>query len=87
MHARFLKIRLNDDVANLIDRLQEQTSLDKSELVRRALLALERETSTLQPGGLFELGKARFGRHGDATRQAVDIKRVVRARLHVKCSA
>ena len=87
MAGLFLSVRLTAAESQLIDRLQAQTALTKSELVKRALHALARATAALQEGGLFELGKARFGRHGDATRQAADIKRVVRARLHAKRSA
>lgn len=84
MPAHFLNVRLNQAELELIDRLQAQTALTKSELVKRALQMLARETADVLPGGLFELGKTRFGRHGDVTRQAADIKRVVRARLHAK---
>lgn len=86
MAAHFLNVRLNEAEAQLIDRLQSQTALTKSELVKRALHALARDTAAVQTGGMYELGKARFGRHGDVTRQAADIKRVVRARLHAKRS-
>ena len=86
MAALFLNVRLNQAEAQLIDRLQTQTALTKSELVKRALHALARDTAGVQPAGLYELGKARFGRHGDASRQSADIKRAVRARLHAKRS-
>lgn len=86
MAALFLNVRLNQADAQLIDRLQAQTALTKSELVKRALHALARDTAGVRPGGLYELGKARFGRYGDVTRQAADIKSVVRDRLHAKRS-
>ena len=86
MAAHFLHVRLNDAEAQMIDRLQRQTSLTKSELVKRGLFILARDMAALQPGGMFELGKARFGRYGCATRQAANIKSTVRARLHAKRS-
>ena len=44
MPAHFLNVRLNQAELELIDRLQAQTALTKSELVKRALRVLARET-------------------------------------------
>jgi len=83
MTARFLTLRLTDTEAELLARLGASTGLTKTEIVKRALHGLAK-TMPAGEGGLFELGAARFGRHGDDTRQAADIKRVVRARLDAK---
>lgn len=74
MAVHFLHVRLNDAEAQMIDRLQRQTSLTKSELVKRGLFTLARDMAALQSSGMFELGKARFGRYGCSTRQAAIIK-------------
>jgi hypothetical protein len=84
MAAQFLTLRLSETEAELISRLQARTALSKSDLVKRALQALDRESGDAKGGGLFALGEARFGRHGDAKRQSADIKSVVRGRLDAK---
>ena len=78
--TRFLRVQLSDEEALLLSRLCATTGLNKSTIVRRAVrqLALGMEAESDQ--GLYGLGAARFGLYGDATRQAADIKRFVRAR-------
>ena len=83
MIGRFLTLRLNETEAELLARRGASTGLTKTEIVKRALHGLAK-TLPAGAGGLFELGAARFGRHGDDARQAVDIKRVVRAHLDAK---
>jgi Arc/MetJ-type ribon-helix-helix transcriptional regulator len=87
MTTRFLTVRLGQDDAGLVDRLRERTGLSQSDVVKQAL----RAWASAQSGGvtenLFSLGEGRFGRHGDASRQSRDIKRVVRARLDAKRSS
>jgi len=84
MSSQFLTIRLTQAEARLIARLNEQTGLTKSELVRKALTSLAAEPEAAVEGGLFELGADRFGRHGDKSRQSAAIKSVVRSRLDAK---
>ena len=64
----------------------EKTGLSKSALVKQALSRLSTHHEATSNGGLFALGAARFGRHGDVTRQSKEIKRVVRERLNAKHS-
>ena len=85
MTGQFITLRLNETEAEQLARLGASTGLTKTEIVKRALRALAKSL----PAGeatRFELGAARFGRHGDGSRHAADIKRVVRARLDAKCS-
>ncbi len=83
MSGHFLTLRLNETEAELLARLGASTGLTKTEIVKRALRGLA-ESLPAGEETLFELGAARFGRHGDGSRQAADIKRVVRARLDAK---
>ena len=53
--------------------LTKQTGLTKSALVKQALQHLSNTQAKSAGGGLFELGKARFGRYGDAARQSAQI--------------
>lgn len=73
MAARFLTIRLTEAESRLVERLTKQTGLTKSALVRQALQHLSLTPAESVGGGLFELGKARFGRYGDASRQSAQI--------------
>lgn len=84
MSAQFLTIRLTEAESRLVTRLNKQTGLTKSALVKQALKAMSATHDTAAGGGLFELGAARFGLHGDATRQSAQIKRAVRDRLNAK---
>jgi hypothetical protein len=83
MTGQFLTLRLNETEAELLARLGASTGLTKTEIVKRALRGLAKSLPAGEEN-LFELGAARFGRHGDDARQAADIKRVVRARLDAK---
>jgi hypothetical protein len=78
MSTQFLTVRLTEAEAKLVARLQVQTGLSKSALVKQALNGLSAVHEACAEGGLFALGAARFGRHGDATRQSARIKRTVR---------
>ena len=84
MGTQFLTVRLTEAESKLVERLHVQTGLSKSALVKQALSRLSAEHETIADGGLFALGSARFGRHGDAARQSARIKRVVRERLNAK---
>ncbi len=84
MDSEFLSVRLSKDDAQVIQRLQQQTGLSKSEIVKRALRSLVQADATATGGGLFELGAARFGRYGSARRQSDNIKNVVKARVDAK---
>ena len=84
MTSQFLTIRLTEAESRLVARLNQQTGLTKSALVKKALENLSLTQTASAGGGLFELGEAQFGRHGDATRQSDQIKQVVRARLNAK---
>lgn len=84
MADHFLTIRLTEAESRLVARLNQQTGLTKSALVKKALENLSLTQDASAGGGLFELGEAHFGRHGDAARQSTQIKRVVRARLNAK---
>lgn len=80
MNAQNLNVRLNADEAALLARLSSKAGLTKSEIVRRALHEMAAQLGTVSGAGLYELGRARFGRYGDASRQSADIKRLVRGR-------
>lgn len=85
MDSEFLTIRLSSDDASMIRRLRKATGLSKTELVKRALRSFG--AGTVPPEhreGLFALGLARFGRHGDARRQSSSIKRIARSRANAK---
>ena len=84
MTTSFLTLRLAEQDALLIERYQSQTGLSKTEIVKRALHKLLQEDPAPAQTGLFALGQSKFGRFGDATRQAADIKQVVRAQLAAK---
>ena len=85
MRAQFLTIRLTADDSMLMSRLHSNTGLTKSEIVKRALRRMaEQDDAAAAGGGLYQLGATRFGRYGDATRQAADIKHVVRAIVKAK---
>ena len=84
MSAQFLTIRLTPDDSLLISRLHSKTGLPKSEIVKRALRRMAEQDDATAGGGLYELGASRFGRYGDATRQAADIKNVVHAVVRAK---
>ena len=84
MDSEYLSVRLSKDDAQVIQRLRQQTGLSKSEIVKRALRSLAQDSSAPAAGGLFELGAERFGRYGNARRQSVNIKSVVKARLDAK---
>ena len=84
MDAQFLTLRLNPEDASLMAHLQAQTGLGKSEIVKRALRQMVSTAAAPAAGGLFALGQASFGRHGDAKRQSADVKRAVRERLQAK---
>ena len=84
MSAQFLTIRLTEAESRLVTRLNKQTGLTKSALVKQALKNLSSAHDDSAGGGLFELGAAHFGRHGDARRQSAQIKQVVRERLNAK---
>ena len=86
MGAQFLTVRLTEAESRLVERLHVQTGLSKSALVRQALSRLSAAHEVSADGGLFALGAAHFGRHGDATRQSARIKHAVRERLNVKRS-
>lgn len=85
MTGQFLTLRLTQTEVDLLARLGASTGLSKTEIVKRALRGLVTSLPAAEDS-LFELGAARFGRHGDESRQAADIKRVVRARLDAKRS-
>jgi len=87
MSAQFLTVRLSEAEALLITRLQSETGLSKSEVVKRALKSLSEAHVAREPGGLYKLGHRHFGRHGDASRQSADIKGVVRERLNARRTA
>jgi Arc/MetJ-type ribon-helix-helix transcriptional regulator len=84
MDSEYLSVRLSKDDAQVIQRLHQQTGLSKSEIVKRALRALAQGDMDTAAGGLYQLGAARFGQHGNARRQSADIKKVVKARLSAK---
>ena len=84
MTAQFLTLRLTAAEAELVSRLRSTTGLSKSEIVKRALHSMADATGVSAGDSLYDLGAAHFGRHGDASRQAADIKAVVRARLNAK---
>ena len=84
MTTQFLTLRLTAEDASLMAHLHAQTGLSKSDIVKRALRQLVNSEAVPAAGGLFALGQASFGRHGDATRQSADLKRVVRERLRAK---
>ena len=84
MRAQFLTVRLTETESRLVARLHRQTGLTKSALVKQALRNLSVSQDSAAGGSLFELGAARFGRHGDAARQSAQVKRVVRERLNAK---
>ena len=79
--TRFLRVHLSDEEALLLSRLCAQTGLNKSAIVRRALRQLAHGMDIDSDQGLYGLGTTRFGLYCDATRQAADIKRLVRARF------
>ncbi len=84
MTSQFLTIRLNAEDVLLVARLHAKTGLTKSEIVKQALRGMERQTGASNDGSLCGLAAKVIGRHGDATRQSAEIKRVVRARLNAK---
>ena len=84
MSTQFLTVRLTEAESKLVERLHLQTGLSKSALVKQALNRLSAAQETSPDGGLFALGKARFGRYGDAARQSARIKLVVRERLNAR---
>ena len=84
MTTQFLTLRLTAEDASLMAHLHAQTGLSKSDIVKRALRQMLGSEAAPDTGGLFALGQASFGRHGDATRQSADVKRVVRERLLAK---
>ena len=84
MSTQFLTIRLTDAEAQLVARLNKQTGLTKSALVKQALKNLSATHDASGGGGLYALGAEGFGRHGDVTRQSARIKQVVRDRLDAK---
>ena len=84
MTTQFLTLRLTADDASLMESLHAKTGLSKSEIVKRALRKWVGTDDAPAASGLFALGQASFGRHGDATRQSADVKRVVRERLLAK---
>lgn len=84
MSAQFLTIRLTEAESRLVARLNEQTGLTKSALIKQALKQLSSAHDESAGGGLFELGAARFGLHGDTARQSAQIKHMVRERLNAK---
>ena len=73
MTAQFLTIRLTEAESRLVERLTKQTGLTKSALVKQALQHLSKTQAESSGSGLFELGKAQFGRYGDASRQSAQI--------------
>lgn len=81
MTSQFLTLRLTQNDAELVSELQLKTGLSKSEIVRRALNSFADTSGMSTRASLYELGAARFGRHGDATRQAANIKAVVHAQF------
>lgn len=85
MSARFLTLRLTETEAEMLARLGASTGLSRTEIVKRALTNLAGGQPVAE-NNLFELGATRFGRHGDQSRQAADIKRLVRERLDAKRS-
>jgi uncharacterized protein YgbK (DUF1537 family) len=84
MDSEFLTVRLSKDDASVIERLRQKTGLSKTDIVKRALRSLALEGGETAGGGLFELGAARFGRHGSARRQSSDIKRIAKSRVRAK---
>lgn len=84
MDNEFLTVRLSEDDARVIKRLRQETGLSKTDIVRRALRALAKEDTGTMEVGLFELGAARFGRHGSVRRQSADIKRIAKTRVLAK---
>ena len=84
MTTQFLTLRLTAEDASLMAHLHAQTGLTKSDIVKRALRQMVGSETTPASEGLFALGQTSFGRHGDATRQSADVKRVVRERLQAK---
>ena len=82
MSTHFLTVRLTEAESELVERLRVQTGLSKSALVKQALSRLSASSETSVEGGLFALGEVHFSRHGDATRQSAQIKRVVRKRFN-----
>lgn len=84
MSTQFLTLRLAAEDASLIQRLQTQTGLSKTEIVKRALRNLVSGKTPQVEGGLFALGQGNFGKLGDASRQSANVKQVVRQRLLAK---
>jgi hypothetical protein len=72
----FLSLRLDESDAALMQTLYSRTGLSKTEIVKLALRKLANDT---QPEtSLFDMGASKFGCYGDARRQSVQIKSVVR---------
>lgn len=86
MDTEFLTVRLSADDAQVLQRLRRETGLSKTDIVRRGLRALAKYQANSTEGGLFELGIARFGRHGNVRRQSTDIKRIAKTRVVAKRS-
>jgi hypothetical protein len=85
MDSEFLTVRLTKTEADAMRRLREITGLSKTEIVRKALLTLAGDRSHLAEGvGLHELGKHRFGKYGDASRQSSKIGQIARSRVNAK---
>lgn len=70
--------------ASLIERLQTQTGLSKTEIVKRAWRNLVSGKTPQVEGGLVALGQGEFGILRDAGRQSANVKQVVRQRLLAK---
>ena len=82
--AQFLSLRLSGDDTRLMERLHTRLQLSKTEVVKQALRLMAAQIDAQPQADAFSSGAHLFGRHGDAQRQATDIKSVVRERLAAK---
>jgi hypothetical protein len=80
--SQFLSLRLDSGDAALMRALSVRTGLSKTEIVKLALRKLANETQS--EVSLFDMGSAKFGLYGDASRQSSQVKAIVRERLLVK---
>jgi hypothetical protein len=81
---QFLSLRLGAHDSALMQQLHERMGLSKTDIVKHALRQLATSAEAQADVSLYDLGKPIFGKHGDASRQSVDIKSVVRERLAAK---
>lgn len=81
---QFLSLRLGARDSALIQQLHDRMGLSKTDIVKHALRQLATSTEAQADVSLYDLGRPVFGKHGDMSRQSVDIKSVVRERIATK---